>query len=344
MAAPDRTVAIAGGGKMGGDIAAVFAAGGWTVQVCEPAAAMRASLKKRIAAALRALGAPPRLAARVVVRDTLAGLPWNNVDLVIEAAPEILALKQRLFRDIESLAGRRTLLTTNSSSLRLSDIAAGLRHPDRAAGMHWLTPAGLAPVVEVVRGPKTAPAVIRQLNDWLRQLGKLPVNLDRDVPGMIINRLQHAMLREAFSLVDRGITTVAEIDTAVRYGFGFRYIACGPIRQRDYNGLLIHLEAAKQIYPTLHCGAKPPRCLAGRVRSGKTGVRSGAGFYRWDKKTLTRELQRYEKQLRAALRLMGYSGTRRKKSGRPQGMKAATRRSATTATAQGIPGTAREIN
>ncbi|MBY0270177.1 MAG: 3-hydroxyacyl-CoA dehydrogenase [Burkholderiales bacterium] len=315
MAAPARTVAIVGGGKMGGDIAAVFVAGGWAVQVCEPAAAMRASLKKRIAAALRALEAPPRLAAQVVVRDTLAGLPWSDVDLVIEAAPEILALKQRLFRDIESLADRRTIITTNSSSLRLSDVASGLRHHDRAAGMHWLTPANLAPVVEVVRGKNTAPGTIRRLNLWLKQLGKMPVNLYRDVPGMIINRLQHAMLREAFNLIDRGVATVAEIDTAVRYGFGFRYIACGPIRQRDYNGLLIHLKAAKQIYPTLHRGAKPPRCLVGRVRSGKTGVRSGAGFYRWDKKTLARELPRYEKQLRAALRLMGYSGARRKKPG-----------------------------
>lgn len=290
---------------MGGDIAAMFAGNGWHAHVCEPVAAVRASLHKRTAAALKTSGATTPIAnTRIDIHGNLATIPWRSVLLVVEAAPEILALKQRLFREIETLASRQTIITTNSSSLRLSDIAAKIRHRDRTAAMHWLTPANLVPVVEVVRGRMTNPRTIRLLNHWLTEMGKIPVNLSRDIPGMIINRIQHAMLREAFNLVDKGIASAEEIDKAVRYGFGFRYIACGPIQQRDLNGLDIHHEAAKQIYPTLHCGKKPPRCLAELVKSGKLGVKSGGGFYPWDKKTLPRQLGNYEKKLLAALLLM----------------------------------------
>jgi 3-hydroxybutyryl-CoA dehydrogenase len=301
---PSRAAAaIAGGGKMGGDIAALLAARGWRVEVYEPAAAMRASFPRRVAAALATLRAP-RAASRVRLHERLEALRWADVALVIEAAPEKLALKQRLLREIEALAPRTAVLTTNSSSLRLAEVAALIERPQRVAGMHWLSPAHLAPVVEVVRGERTAAAVVRRINAWLAALGKIAVNLQRDVPGMIVNRVQHAMLREAFALIDRGIASPEDIDAAVRFGFGFRYVACGPIRQRDFNGLAIHREAAAQIYPTLHRGARPARCLERLVRAGHVGVTAGRGFYRWDRARLARELRRYEERLGAALRLM----------------------------------------
>jgi 3-hydroxybutyryl-CoA dehydrogenase len=296
---------------MGGDIAAVFAAGGWTAHVCEPAARVRGSLPRRAAAALASLRAAPSAARRIHSHVELAALPWAGIALVVEAVPEQLALKQRVFRDIEALAPRGAILTTNSSSLRLTEVAAKLRYKDRAAGMHWLTPAHMAPVVEVVRGRATSARTIRTLNAWLADLGKLPVNLNRDVPGMIVNRVQHSMLREAFHLVDSGIATPEDIDRAVRYGFGFRYVACGPIRQRDLNGLVIHHAAAAQIYPTLHGGKKPPRCLARLVARGHVGSATGRGFYRWNPATLARTLRDYDARLGAALKLMASSRPRR---------------------------------
>lgn len=297
-------VAIIGGGKMGGDIAAVFAAGEWDVHVVEPQAATRSTLGKRTAGALRALHAAKSRSKRIHAHAALDALPWPRISLVVEAVPEELALKQRLFRALEALAPREAILTTNSSSLRLADVSKGLRHKDRTAGVHWLTPASIAPVVEVVRGKSTSPATIRQLHDWLTALGKLPVHLNRDVPGMIVNRVQHAMMREAFDLIDRGIATAEDIDLAVRFGYGFRYVACGPVKQRDLNGLVIHRAAAAEIYPTLHNGAKAPRCLTDLVRAGHTGVRNGRGFYRWPDKTARAEIARYEKLLESALRLM----------------------------------------
>lgn len=296
--------ALIGGGKMGADIAAVLAAGGWQVHLQEPSPAMRASLPQRFRAALRYLRAQRPAATRLHVYDSLDALPWPEPALVIEAVPEQLALKQDLFARIDALAPRRAILTTNTSSLPLAQVMAKVKHKDRVAILHWATPAYMAPLVEIVRGERTSGRTIRQINAWMRALGKLPVNLNRDVDGMIINRVQHAMMREALSLVDRGIATLEDIDLAVRYGFGFRYVACGPVRQRDLNGLVINHRAAEQIYPTLSNRRTPPRALASRVRKGHVGVAVGRGFYSWDARSVPRYVRRYEATLAKVLDMM----------------------------------------
>ena len=296
--------AVVGGGKMGADIAGVLARGGWHVHIQEPAAAMRASAPLRFRAALKYLRGSRSAAARLQIHDDLHDLPWSRVTLVIEAAPEQLALKQDLFKRIETLAPRSAILTTNTSSLPLAKVMSKVRHRDRVAILHWATPAYMAPLVEIVRGERTSERTIRRINAWMRALGKLPVNLHRDVDGMIINRVQHAMMREALSLVDRGIASLEDIDIAVRYGFGFRYVVTGPVRQRDLNGLVINHRAATQIYPTLNNSRTPPRALASRVRKGHVGVTVGRGFYAWDPRALDKYVRRYQATLEKVLRLM----------------------------------------
>jgi len=295
--------AVIGGGKMGSEIAAAMAAGGWQVHVCEPDAATRESLPRRWRDIGRTLRAPRTVLERLHACGELESLPWREVALVVEAAPEVLALKRRLFRRFEALAPKSAILTTNTSSLRVADIARGLAHPGRVAGLHWMAPVHVVPIVEIVRGAATTAATIRRINGWMEDLGKLPVNLDRDVAGMLINRLQAAMLREAYDMLDRGIVQPEDIDRAVRFGFGLRYVACGPLRQRDLNGLVIHHHAAQQIYPTLHDGTKPARCLSRLVASGRVGAKAGAGFYRWDREGLADYLKAYERCVHAALAL-----------------------------------------
>ena len=299
-----RRVVIVGGGKMGGDIGAVFAGGGWMVDVVEPSPAVRARLPERVAAALRSMRAGVRLARNVHVHEAVASVRWAGVDLVVETVPEVLSLKQRVLADVSRLAPKSTIITTNSSSLRLVDVVSNVSQKGRTAGVHWLTPAHIAPLVEVVRGRQTSDATLRRLNEWLSDLGKLAINLNRDVPGMLVNRVQHAMMREAFDLIDRGIVAPEDIDAAVRFGFGFRYVACGPVRQRDLNGLTIHLQSAAQIYPTLHNGPKPPRCLAERVRAGHVGIQAGEGFYEWNPRTRARQAARIDALMKRALSLM----------------------------------------
>lgn len=304
MAAEGTVAAVIGGGKMGCDISAVLAGGGWEVHCQEPAPGMRASLPARFRNALKPLRTNKAAAKRLQIHERLDTVPWRDVALVVEAVPEQLSLKQALFERIEALASRRAILTTNTSSLRLADVMRKVKHKDRVAIVHWATPANISPLIELVRGSRTSGKVIGQLNAWLRALDKIVVNLSRDVPGMIVNRAQHAMMRECFSLVDKGICSLEDIDLAVRYGFGFRYVVCGPVRQRDLNGLVINYGAAGQIYPTLNNSRTPPRALASRVNAGHVGITVGRGFYRWDKRTLGPWLERYEKVLRELLLLM----------------------------------------
>jgi len=303
MAHAAATAAVIGGGKMGCDIAAVLAAGGWEVHCQEPDARMRQSLPARFRQSLRPLDGP-KAVARFQLHEQLATIPWRQVRFVVEAVPEQLPLKQALFREIESRAPRNAILSTNTSSLRLAEVMRRVRHQDRAVLVHWSTPANIAPLVEVVKGTRTSARTIARVNGWLRALGKLPVNLTRDVPGMIVNRAQHAMLRECFALVEKGVCSLEDIDLAVRYGFGYRYVVCGPIRQRDLNGLAINLRAAAQIYPTLSKRRLPPRIQAERVRAGHVGVTAGRGFYRWDQRALGAWLDRYQKTLAALLERM----------------------------------------
>ena len=112
------------------------------------------------------------------------------------------------------------------------------------------------------------------------------------------------MMREAFNLIDAGIVSTEDIDAAVRFGFGFRYVACGPVRQRDLNGLTIHLQSAAQIYPTLRNGSKVPRCLDSRVNAGHVGVLAGKGFYDWKPRARATAIARIDALMREALSLM----------------------------------------
>ncbi len=297
-------LALIGAGRMGADIAAQFANGGWTVHVVETAAAVRSSFGKRMHTAQRTLRAPTAAATRVGVHEALDSVPWPSVDLVLESISETLAPKQRLFAQIEPRVRAGTILATNSSSLLPSKIFSRVADRRRTAAIHFMTPAHRVPMVEVVRAPGASAATVRRIDGWLRALGKLPVHLASEVPGMIVNRLQHAMMREALALVDAGVTDIESIDRAVRFGFGFRYLAAGPFAQRDMNGLMIHWQSARELYPVLSNAKRPAKSFDRLIARGHVGMRAGRGFHRWDAATRTRTQTRYDRLIAAALVLL----------------------------------------
>jgi len=293
-------VAVIGGGTMGADIAAIFVAGGWTAHVVEPDEAHRAALAGRILKSCDQLGGP-FAAERLVSYADLASVPWQDIGLAVECAPENLAIKREVFAELERRATPHTTLASNSSSFPITDIAQGLRTTARMCGLHFFMPAHLVPVVEVIQGEATDPAVCERLHATMRALGRVPVNVRKDVPGFLVNRIQHAMMRECFALIDQGLATPEDVDAAVRYGFGFRFVAAGPILQKDLSGLDIHGAAAATIYPSLCNDAEPSRALRERVAAGKSGVKSGEGFYKWDPERIAAEKARYDRALLAAL-------------------------------------------
>lgn len=275
---------------MGADIATVFGKGGWQVHVVEPDRARRA-----------------RLARRFGAHASLDEVPWKAIALVVECIPEQLEAKRSLFRDLERLARRDAVLASNSSSFPIGAIARGLKTRERMLGLHFFLPAHLVPLVEVIRGKKTRDGLAEKVARDMRALGKVPVLVRKDIPGFLANRLQHAMSREAISLIDSGIATPEDIDLAIRYGFGFRFLAAGHCLQRDHAGLDVHAAAAATMYPTLCNATKPGRALRDRVKRGDLGMKTGRGFYEWTPAKIRKEKARYERTLRAAMKLLATS-------------------------------------
>ena len=312
MPKPQRTVAVIGGGIMGGDIAIVFAAGGWKVRVMSPSQKTRDALPARGAAGLQTLGAPAAHSAHLATHARIEDLPWREVDLVIEAAPEDLPLKQRLFGELEALAGPDVPLATNTSNFPIGEVGKGLKRPARVAGLHFFMPAHLVPLVEIVSSESTDPRVAEGLVALMKALGKAPIWVKKDVPGFVGNRLQHAMLREALYLVADGIVSPEGIDDAVRYGFGFRFIACGPMKQKEMSGWDTSFTVASALYPHLYNNDGPPRVLKDMVDRGHVGMKTKQGLWSWTDEKIAEEKARIEQALQGGLAILAEEMKNRK--------------------------------
>ena len=301
-------VAVIGGGIMGGDIAVIFAAAGWNVHVMSPSQKTRDALPARMAAGLEKLGAPPSHAARMQAHSELEALPWQDISLVIEAATEDLALKQKLFARFEALARADIPLASNTSNFLIGEIGKSLRTRSRVAGLHFFMPAHLVPLVEIVSADSTDPEVAKGLVNLMKDMGKAPIWVKKDVPGFVGNRLQHAMLREALYLIEDGIVSAEGIDTAVRYGFGFRFIACGPMMQKEMSGWDTNAIVGAALYPHLHSESAYPALVRQMVDQGHLGMKTRRGFWQWTDESIAREKARIERCLQAGMEILKRDG------------------------------------
>ena len=308
MAVEKRAAAIIGGGIMGGDVTIVFAAGGWKVHVMSPSQRTRDALPARIAAGLAKLAAPPAHAANVKTYSRIEDLPWRSIGIVVEAATEDLPLKQRLFAQLDTLARPDIALASNTSNFPIGEIGKGLKRRSRVAGLHFFMPAHLVPLVEVVSAEFTDPGVAQGLLKLMKGLGKAPIWVKKDVPGFVGNRIQHAMLREALYLINDGIVDAEGVDTAVRYGFGFRFIACGPVLQKEMSGWDTNYLVGTALYPHLYNEKSPPPFLKQMVDKGHLGMKAKQGFWKWDDAKIAREKARIERCLQAGMAILNSDG------------------------------------
>lgn len=229
---------------------------------------------------------------------------WDRVDLVIETISEHLEQKQAIFTALDKRVPPHIPIGSNSSGFPISDIAKDLPTADRMFNTHYFMPAHIVPLVEIVAGGKSDLALAEKLCEFYRAHGKKPVLVKKDIPGFLANRIQHALMREALSLVEEGIATPDDIDTAVRYSFGFRYAAVGPMTQKEISGWEGMTLAAELIYPSLSNITAPPSCVTNLVKSGKTGIAKGAGFKTWSADEAAIVRQNYEKRLKAAFAVL----------------------------------------
>jgi 3-hydroxybutyryl-CoA dehydrogenase len=273
-------IGIVGGGLMGHGIAYLLAAAGHKVAVYEPSAELRATLSQRLAAIAALLEDDAALAKEISVHDALAPA-MHGASFVFEAAPEKLPLKQQLFAEIESFVAPETILASNSSAIHSTEIGRHLKHRERVLGTHFWNPPHLVPLVEVTQNEKTSAEVVRRTIDLLRDAGKVPVHVRRDVPGFVGNRLQHAMKREAIALVAAGVCDAETVDTVVKEGFGTRLAVLGPLEQCDLIGLDLTLDIAEVLYADLDRTASPHPFLREKVKAGKLGMKTGEGLRHW---------------------------------------------------------------
>jgi 3-hydroxybutyryl-CoA dehydrogenase len=289
---------------MGGDIATSFAAAGWGVHVMSPSQKTRDALPVRVAKGLDRLAAAPTLAAAVRVHSALADLPWSSIELVIEAVTEDLALKHRVFAELEALARPEVPLATNTSSFPVTEVGKHLRTRSRVCGAHYFMPAHIVPLVEVVCAEFTDPKIAEQVEAVMKAVGKVAVMVKKDIPGFLANRMQHALLREAFWLLENGIASPEGIDAAVRYGFGFRFVACGPLLQKEMSGWDTNYFAGSTIYPSLSTAQKPPEMFRAMVEKGAIGMKAKKGLWSWTDEEIAREKARYEKALHGGFEIL----------------------------------------
>lgn len=296
-------VLIVGGGTMGADVATVFARGGFPVIVLESNPSTISKLPEHFLSRLSEMDLLDRKHL-ITVASSFDDITWNDIDLVVECIPEKLEIKKNLFAKLETLVNPNAVLTSNSSSYPISKISEGLASASRMLGLHFFMPAYVVPCVEIVCGTYSSHEIANELIALMTLCQMVPVLVKKDLPGFVGNRLQHAISREALNLVDNGIVSLEDVDKVVRFSFGFRYLAAGPVLQRDHAGLEIHAAAAASIYPSLNNSTEIPKCLTDRVNAGKLGIKTGEGFFQWSPESIENERRRYNDILQASIEII----------------------------------------
>jgi len=280
-----RTVAVLGAGTMGHGIAQVGAAAGFKVRlydvdpkVCARALEqIRSNLEKGMAKGKVSQEERDRVWANLRVEDAF-DRAVSGADLVIEAVPEKVELKQEVFRQAEGLVWEDTLLASNTSSIPIRRLAEGLCNPARVVGMHFFNPVFVMPLLEVVVAPTTADWV-KEAAVWVgRRMGKEPIVV-KDSPGFATSRLGVVLGLEAMRMVEEGVASVEDIDKAME--LGYRH-PMGPLKLSDLVGLDVRLAIAEVLYRELGGEQyRPPEILRRKVEAGELGKQTGKGFYCW---------------------------------------------------------------
>jgi 3-hydroxybutyryl-CoA dehydrogenase len=276
-----RTVGVFGGGRMGSGIAHAFLASGSHVIVVENGPEAADQAKARVDDSLAKAHAKGRLG--VPLPDALARLRTTTdpgelapCELVVEAVPEDAALKAEVLALVERRAPD-AVLASNTSSLSIGGLAAGLASPGRFLGLHFFNPVPVSDLVEIVTGPRTEPALVTRAQEWVTALGKTPITV-ADSPGFASSRLGVGLALEAMRMLEEGVASAADIDTAMT--LGYRH-PMGPLRTTDVVGLDVRLAIAEHLAGELGPRFEPPRILRDLVTAGHLGRKTGQGFYTW---------------------------------------------------------------
>lgn len=299
-----KNVACLGTGTMGPGVAFLSAKAGYNVTMFGRSTASIDRGFKAVDAVIKTYVDNDLMSASIVdaVRGKIKGVTTieeaaKNADLVVESVAEVLEVKQEVFRTVEKICKPDVILGTDTSGLSPSKIANVLNRPEQFVVIHFVNPPHLIPVVEIVPCDKTLPEVIKLAADWVRFIGHKPIEVEKEIPGFILNRLQFACLREALYIVDQGWAKPEAIDAIMRYSLGRRYPVTGPIQTADMGGLDIFYNISKYLNQNLCSSGEVSTFLTKIVKSGNFGVKTGQGLYKWNPEEIAKLRADREKEL-----------------------------------------------
>lgn len=283
----DRT-AVIGGGLMGSQITLVLAQGSRETLLVSRA---QETLDRAMENIRRYVGdlhrhdllrgeTPEAVLARIRPTTELETAVGSS-EFVVESISENLEAKQEVFQRMDAAAPRATVLASNTSGLPITQLGERMVHQDRIAGSHFFQPAHIVPVLEVIRGDRTSDETMDRTCEIWKRLDRVTLRVNKDGPGFLVNRLQHAIIREAVHLLVTGVADADSIDRAVELGLAPRFTTAGPLKQRDINGLRMHVQVAEHLWKNLGGWEEPLAYLQAMVARGETGLESGKGYYDW---------------------------------------------------------------
>jgi len=283
-------MAVIGSGVMGHGITEIYALNGYPITMMDVNDEFLQRGMRQIRAELRTLvnnefiteqeseEALNRVSTTTSIEDAA-----QECDFVTEAVTENLKMKREVFAQLESHAPDDAILATNTSGLMITKIAQGLRRPDRVIGTHFSVPPHIVPGVEIIRGRKTSDQTFRISYDLMKKIGKVPFVVKKEIDGFLLNRLQLALGREAFYLVEKGVATIEDVDICLNSVLGLRWATVGPFRQMDSAGIDTACKVWKYILPSISNSRRIPKAMTEKVARGELGMKTRKGFYDYTK-------------------------------------------------------------
>ncbi|MFD9625347.1 3-hydroxyacyl-CoA dehydrogenase family protein [Peribacillus muralis] len=292
-----KKIAIIGSGVMGSGIAQSFAVSGYFVTINDIKEELLYRAQKRISENLALLIEEGALTEQEML-GALAHITYSvdleaavsDADFIIEAIPEVIELKMHLYEQLEGIIKRDVIVASNTSTFPISQLMEKASFADRMVITHFFNPGHLVPLVEVVKHDETKPEVVQTTLDLMRKIGKSPILLKKEIAGFIANRLQTALMREAFYLLKEGVADAKDIDTAITAGPGFRWAFTGPIEIADFGGLDTWQRVFENVAPELDQSKEAPVLIRDLVAEGKLGTKSGEGIFTYEESTASQKL------------------------------------------------------
>ena len=299
-----RNIGVIGAGLMGHGIAQVFALKGYKVKLFDNDSNVLETAPEKIRNNLQTLFEMGLVESRqleaclnhIQICHTLKEM-CGGVELTIEAVSENLDLKRGVFSNLERLTSPQTILCSNTSGISIGLISEKLQFKERVVGTHFWNPPHIVPCVEVIKSQFAAEEVFHTVIELMKRVGKEPIRVLKDVPGFLGNRLQHALWREAISLVEKGIADPEDVDRVVKYGFGLRLPFLGPLETADLAGLDLVYDVHQYLFSELENRSTPSPLLKTLVDQKTPGVKAKKGFYHWTDESIKQIVQRRDKAL-----------------------------------------------